>query len=61
VAERLRKLSPKKKTGVIRSVEAMFQFTGGIESAEVDRLLLTLQKTKVISITRDGKVSYPKI
>jgi len=58
VAERLRKLGPKKKDGVIRSIEAMFQFGGGIESAEIDRLLTTLQKKKFFTISADGRVGY---
>ncbi len=60
VAERLKKLSPKKKDGVIRSIEAMFQFTGGIEASEIDKLLATLQKKKFFSIASDGRVTYPK-
>jgi hypothetical protein len=59
VAERLRKLSPKKRDGVIRSIESMFQFTGGIEAAEVDKVVATLQKKKFFTIAPDGKVSYP--
>lgn len=60
VAERLQKLGPKKKDGVIRSIEAMFQFGGGIESAEIDRLLTTLQKKKFFTISTDGRVGYNK-
>lgn len=60
VAERLRKLSPKKKDGVIRSIEAMFQFGGGIESPEVEKVIATLQKQKFFSIAPDGRVTYTK-
>ena len=60
VAERLRKLSPKKKDGVIRSIEAMFQFGGGIESTEVEKVMATLQKQKFFSIAPDGRVTYTK-
>lgn len=58
VAERLKKLSPKKKDGVIRSVEAMFQFGGGIESSEIENLIVTLQKQKFFAIAPDGRVTY---
>ncbi len=58
VADRLRKLSPKKRDGVIRSMEAMFQFNGGIAPAEVEKLLATLQKRKFFAIASDGKVTY---
>jgi hypothetical protein len=60
VAERLKKLSPKKKDGVIRSIEAMFQFGGGIESPEVEKVIATLQKQKFFSISPDGRVTYTK-
>lgn len=58
VAERLKKLSPKKKDGVIRSVEAMFQFGGGIESSEIEKVIATLQKQRFFSIAPDGRVTY---
>jgi len=61
VAERIRKLSPKKKDGVIRSIEAMFQFSGGISSAEVDKVIATLQKQKFFLIDPNGRVSYSKV
>ena len=61
VAERLKKLSPKKKDGVIRSVEAMFQFSGGIESSDIEKVIATLQKQKFFSIAPDGRVTYAKV
>jgi hypothetical protein len=61
VSERLRKLNPKKKDGVVRSIEAMFQFGGGIESSEIERLLVTLQKQKFFVISPDGRVAYDGI
>lgn len=60
VAERLKKLSPKKKDGVIRSIEAMFQFGGGIDSSEIEKVIATLQKQKFFSITPEGRVTYTK-
>ncbi|TAE73810.1 MAG: hypothetical protein EAZ84_12210 [Verrucomicrobia bacterium] len=60
VAERLKKLSPKKKDGVIRSIEAMFQFGGGIDSSEVQKVISTLQRQKFFSITPQGRVTYAK-
>lgn len=58
VADRLRKLAPKKRDGVVRSIEAMFQFNGGIAPAELEKLLATLQKRKFFAIASDGKVAY---
>lgn len=60
VAERLQKLSPKKKDRVIRSIEAMFQFGGGIDSSEVEKVIATLQKQKIFTISPDGQVAYTK-
>ena len=60
VAGRLKKLSPKKKDGVIRSIEAMFQFNGGIESSEIEKVIATLQKQKFFAIAPDGRVTYAK-
>lgn len=59
VAERLKKLSPKKKDGIIRSVEAMFQFSGGIQPSDIEKVIATLQKQKFFSIAPDGRVTYP--
>lgn len=60
VAERLKKLAPKKRVGVIRSIEAMFQFSGGITPAEIEKLMATLEKQKFFAIATDGKVTYLK-
>ncbi len=60
VAERLKKLSPKKKDGVVRSIEAMFQFGGGIDLSEVEKVIATLQKQKFFSISPEGRVTYTK-
>lgn len=60
VAERLRKLGPKKKDGVIRSIESMFQFVGGINASEVEKVIASLQKQKFFSIAPDGRVTYDK-
>ncbi len=60
VAERLPKLSPKKKEGAIRSIEAMFQFHGGIDAAEATKILATLERQKFLSITPDGRVTFSK-
>jgi|GEM_PF-6589847 len=58
VADRLKKLKPKKRDGVVRSIEAMFQFTGGIAPAEVDSVVKSLIKSKFFAIDQDGRVSY---
>lgn len=61
VAVRLQKLKAKKRDAVVRSVEAMFQFTGGIAMPMVEKVLATLQRQGIVVISPDGKVTYPKV
>jgi hypothetical protein len=58
VRERIIKLKPKKRDGVIHSISAMFQFTGGIEESEILKVIAGLQKEGVLTIGSDGKVKY---
>lgn len=58
VAERLVKLRPSKKTGVLNSISAMFQFQGGISEEDRDRLVSALIKGGYISIDGNSKVQY---
>jgi len=58
VRERIAKLSPKKKEGVVRSISAMFQFNGGIPAADVEEVIRRLQKEKFFAINETGRVTY---
>lgn len=58
VADRLRKLKPKKKDGVIHSIETMFKFTGGITSTEIEAVLKSLVKNNFFTIDESGRVTY---
>jgi hypothetical protein len=58
VAERLKKLQPKKRDSVVRSIESMFQFTGGIVPTEVDSVLKSLIEQRFFTIDENGRVSY---
>ena len=58
VAERINKLRPTKKDGLINSINAMFQFQGGISDSDRNKIIEALQKKKIISISETGKVSY---
>ena len=58
VRERISKLRPKKKEGVVRSITAMFQFTGGIDDREIQRVIAALQKSKFFAIDGEGRVTY---
>lgn len=60
VADRLKKLSPKTRDAVVHSIETMFQFTGGIEADEIEKLLMTLGRKNFFQIAPTGKVTYPK-
>ena len=58
VVPRLRKLRPNAKAKVFHSIEAMFQFTGGIEPAVLEKLFGELKKRGSIQ-DKAGVVSYP--
>ena len=58
VAERLLKLKPAKRSSVLNSISAMFQFQGGITDIDRDEILNELQKQKVIYISETGRVTY---
>ncbi|HEH9439786.1 hypothetical protein [Aeromonas sobria] len=59
VAERLLKLKPAKKSTLLNSIGAMFQFQGGISDVDKERIAIELQNKNIITITETGKVLYP--
>ena len=59
VAERLQKLKPSKKSSLLNSVSAMFQFQGGIPDSDKEKILAELVKKRVVSIDQNNRVSYP--
>lgn len=58
VEARIGKLKPKKKDGVIRSISAMFQFTGGVTDQEIQKVISELQKREYLKIDANSKVTY---
>jgi len=60
VAERLLSLRPKKKATMLNSIEAMFQFQGGISDADKEHIIDELQKQRRIIVDEKGHVSYPE-
>ena len=58
VIERLLKLKPSKKSSLLNSISAMFQFQGGISGAELEKIITELQKRKYLSIDSKNKVTY---
>jgi hypothetical protein len=59
VIERLPKAKPKKKSSLINSIKAMFQFQGGISDSDVNKIISELQKRKYLKIEQNN-VSYPQ-
>jgi hypothetical protein len=59
VAERLRKLRPTKKDGVLNSIGAMFQFQGGISDADKEKLFSELLKKRHLSVSANNRIEYP--
>ena len=60
VADRLRKLRPSKKDGVLNSIGAMFQFQGGISDTDKERIFSALLKDRHITIAEHNRVLYPE-
>ncbi len=60
VKKRILKLKPKKETGLIRSIAAMFQFKGGIPEQEIQTIIKNLQKEKILAIDENKQITYQK-
>jgi predicted DNA-binding ribbon-helix-helix protein len=58
VIERLLKLKPAKKTTLLNSISAMFQFQGGISEEDRNYIISELQKNHFIVIEQNGHVYY---
>ena len=59
VADRLMKLKPSKKDGLLNSIGAMFQFQGGISDADKEKLFSELLEKKYITVSDNKRISYP--
>lgn len=57
-AARLLKLRPTKKTSLLNSIGAMFQFQGGILEDDKEKLISELQRLRYITIDEKNRVSY---
>lgn len=58
VAERIKKLRPARKESLLNSINAMFQFQGGISEQDRDKVVAELQKKRHITIDATNRVSY---
>ena len=61
VADRLRKLKPGKRDGVLTSIGAMFQFQGGISVEDKERMFTELLKKRHIALDDNHRVRYPEL
>ena len=60
VAERIRKLRPAKKTALLNSISAMFQFQGGLSEQDRGKIVAELQERGLIKLEANDRVSYPE-
>ena len=60
VAERINKLRPAKKSALLNSISAMFQFQGGLSEQDRGKIVAELQKRGHIKLEADNRVSYPE-
>jgi histone acetyltransferase (RNA polymerase elongator complex component) len=58
VADRILKLKPAKKTSLLNSIGAMFQFQGGISEADKEHIVSELQRLGTLEINARGKINY---
>ena len=59
VAHRIKKLRPTKIDGLINSINAMFQFRGGISDQDRDEVVADLKRKKIVAVGKNGRISYP--
>lgn len=58
VMDRIAKLRPSKKTSLLNSIKAMYQFQGGVSEADQEKIIKDLEKRKFIKIDNNNKVIY---
>ena len=58
VMERISKLRPGKKKTLLNSIQAMYQFQGGIAEQDQEAIIAELQKRKFLRIESENKVVY---
>ncbi len=58
VMERIGKLRPGKKKTLLNSIQAMYQFQGGISEHDQETIISELQKRKFLRIEPDNRVVY---
>jgi hypothetical protein len=61
VQPKLIKLAPKKQSALLNSVKNMFNFTGGIDDSEAEKIITRLKQKGVINISKTNKVEYQEV
>lgn len=57
-APRIRKLRPRKRESLLNSLDAMFQFRGGISDGRKNAIIAECGRRHGIAIGKDGRVAY---
>ena len=57
-AERIRKLNPRTRKALMNSIDAMYQFRGGISEEKKQQLVEVLSTDHGITIDRNNRVAY---
>jgi len=52
------KLKPVKKKSLTNSISSMFQFQGGISNIDIEKIIVELQKRKVINIANNNIIYF---
>ena len=58
VAERIVKLRPGRKSGVLNAIGAMFQFQGGVSEQDKETIIKELVRRKVLAVDANSRVTY---
>ena len=58
VAERIVKLRPGRKSGVLNAIGAMFQFQGGVSEQDKEIIVKELVRRKVFAVDTNDRVTY---
>ncbi len=58
IAQRLNKLKPSKLKGLLNSINAMFQYQGGISHFDQQQILSKLVEQHYLALTSDNRIHY---
>jgi len=58
VMDRITKLQPAKKKTLINSINAMYQFQGGISEKDLEKIIKDLEKRMFLKVEQNNRVTY---